>query len=596
MTQIDRPLTSAPARELATRAEGLRRSGRTAEADAAFAEALAIDPRDTASLYGRGLIAYNERRYSESVDWFLRTITVDERVAAYHIALGEALLAQDDPSSAIVAFQRALTLWPDDPSMLLRLGACYNRQGRLTESIETFRKAYNIDPTKGAASVCLGNAYMRQGAIEAAAPHFERALKLDGPNPVAESNALLCLVYSERPPAEIAERHRAWGARQAARARPPSGHPNDRDPDRRLRIGYVSGDFKGHAVSYFLAPLLTAHDHSVVEVCCYSEVDRHDAKTECFMGLADRWRDTVNKSDAAVAEMIASDEIDILVELAGHTDGHRLGVFGRKPAPIQVSWLGYPATTGLPTIDYRMVDAITDPPGVADALAVETLFRLDDGFLCYEPPEDAPAPVPPPCLTNGYVTFGSFNNQSKLSPSALETWARVLLAVPNARILFKGGFVIDPGARDRVLDAFTRHGVLAERIELVGYTDGPAEHQAVYNQVDIALDPFPYAGTTTTCETLWMGVPLVTLAGQAHAGRVGASLLTRVGLEDLIAEDTDGYVRIAAALAADPARLAELRSSLRGRMAASPLCDAPAFARKIEAAYRTMWRRWAEPV
>jgi predicted O-linked N-acetylglucosamine transferase (SPINDLY family) len=593
MTPPDPNLASRQARALALQAEGLRRSGHAAEAEAAYRQALALDPRDAESHYGLGLIAQAGRRHPEAIDAFLRAITVDGGVAAYHARLGEALLAEADTNAAIVAFQKALSLRPDDPALLLSLGGAYVKQGRLTEAVALFEQARNRDPTNGAASTALGNACMAQGAVEAAIPHFERALKLDGRNPAAESNLLFCLIYSERPPAEIAERHRAWGAREAARVRPATAHPNDRDPDRRLRIGYVSGDFKGHAVSYFLAPLLAAHDHDAVEVCCYSEFDRRDAVTERFMALADRWRDTPGQSDAAVAEMIAADQIDILVDLAGHTAGHRLGVFARKPAPVQVSWLGYPATTGLPTLDYRLVDAVTDPPGPADALATETLIRLEDGFLCYEPAPDAPDPGPPPGLANGFVTFGSFNNQTKLSPTALKTWARLLKAVPTARLLFKGGFVIDPGARERVSAAFEAEGVAPDRLILHGFTGTPAEHLAVYNQIDMALDPFPYNGTTTTCETLWMGVPVVTLAGQAHAGRVGASLLSLVGLEDLIAEDLDGYIRIATALAADPDRLTDLRRTLRPRMAASPLCDAPAFARKMEAAYRALWQRWA---
>ncbi|MFI4976963.1 MAG: glycosyltransferase, partial [Caulobacterales bacterium] len=273
---------------------------------------------------------------------------------------------------------------------------------------------------------------------------------------------------------------------------------------------------------------------------------------------------------------------------------NRLTMFALKPAPVQATWLGYPNTTGLAAMDYRLVDAVTDPPGEADAFATETLVRLEDGFLCYGPPPDAPEPAPPPSRASGVVTFGSFNNPSKLGDATLDAWAKLLERLPAARLLLKGGAFSDEGARQWFHARFEQRGVAPERVQLKGYAAHTADHLALYADIDIGLDPFPYNGTTTTCEALWMGVPVVALLGDRHAARVSASLLTRVGLEELIATDAPAYVDIAARLAGDPARLAEIRRTLRPRMAASPLTDAPAFARKLERAYRQMWTRWCD--
>jgi predicted O-linked N-acetylglucosamine transferase (SPINDLY family) len=371
----------------------------------------------------------------------------------------------------------------------------------------------------------------------------------------------------------------------------PDTYINDRTDGRRLKVGYVSPDFRQHSVAYFLEPLLRSHDRKVIEVFCYAEVGWPDTVTERFKQLADHWVTTVGMSDDATAERIRRDGIDILVDLAGHTSKNRLPVFARKPAPVQVTWLGYPNTTGLTAIDYRFVDAVTDPEGETEALASETLVRLPGGFLCYGGPDDAPAPGPVPSLTTGTVTFGSFNNPAKLSAATLDAWADVLARLPQARLLLKGKPFADPATRALYLDRLAKRGVAVERIELVAWL--PEEgHLALYNRIDIALDPFPYNGTTTTCEALWMGVPVITLRGDRHASRVGASLLTQTRLTDLIADSVEAYVETAVALAGDPARLSELRQSLRPRMAASPLCDAPAFADKIEHAYRTIWQRW----
>jgi predicted O-linked N-acetylglucosamine transferase (SPINDLY family) len=348
-------------------------------------------------------------------------------------------------------------------------------------------------------------------------------------------------------------------------------------------------------VAAFFEPLLHGHDRRIVEVFCYAEVGQADLVTERMRAQSDHWCSTVGMSDADVARKIEEDSIDILVDLAGHTANNRLLVFAAKPAPLQVTWLGYPNTTGLAAIDYRLVDAITDPKGKADGWASEALLRLKDGFLCYAPAADTPNPAPVPSARRGFVTFGSFNNPAKLSDPTLDAWAALLNRAPTSRLLLKGHhFFDDMAARSLFAARLADRGVAPERLTLLGLQPDPAVHLALYGEIDIALDPFPYNGTTTTCEALWMGVPVVTLQGDRHASRVGASLLRGLGLGELVAADVSDYVAIGAGLAGDSVRLADLRASLRTRMRASALCDRIAFARKIEAAYRQIWRRWCD--
>jgi protein O-GlcNAc transferase len=363
--------------------------------------------------------------------------------------------------------------------------------------------------------------------------------------------------------------------------------PAARGNRRKLRVGYVSPDFRRHSVSYFLTPLLAAHDRNAVEITCYAEVKQPDEVTARLKGLVSAWRSTVGMSDAELAERIRADGIDILVDLAGHTAGNRLAVFARQPAPVQVTWLGYPNTTGLSRIHYRLVDRVTDPPDASPAS--ERLVRLENGFLCYEPPADAPPPMPPPCLAASAVTFGSFNNAAKLSPATLDAWARILQGSPGSRLVLKGAAFSEAETCKRFRGEFVRRGVAEERLALAPFTPSSRAHLAAYHAIDLALDPFPYNGTTTTCEALWMGVPVIALLGDRHSARVGASILTRLGLGRLIAFDPADYVERALALASDRAGLGELRAGMRQRFAASPLCDAAGFARRVEAAYRRMW-------
>jgi predicted O-linked N-acetylglucosamine transferase (SPINDLY family) len=313
-----------------------------------------------------------------------------------------------------------------------------------------------------------------------------------------------------------------------------------------------------------------------------------DQTTARFKALGHVWRSIHRCDDQRAAEMIRGDGIDLLVDCAGHTEGNRLGLFGLRPAPVQVTWCGYPATTGLRSIDFRMTDGQVDPPG-QQAYHSEELFRIDPCFLCYMPPHDAPAPAPPPSLHGAPFTFGSCNKLGKMSPETLACWAEILRQAPQSRLLLKAASLDEPGARRRILEAFSREGVDSERIMWRGYAPSRTEHLALYGMIDCCLDTFPYAGTTTTCEALWMGVPVVTLCGDRHVSRTGMTLCRAVGLDSFVAESVDDYVHCAVSRARTPAVLQTLRAGLRDMMRASVLCDAAGFARRIERAYRSMW-------
>jgi protein O-GlcNAc transferase len=542
-------------------AAGLKhhQAARLAEAEACYRQVLAAQPNHPDALHLLGLIAQQLRRYDLAVQLIRQAIEGNGH-----------------------------------PVYFSNLGAVLSDEGKLEEAITAYRRAISIKPDFAEAYSNLGNALNEQGKLDEAIAAYRQAISIRSDFPEAHSNLLFCLNDHDKVTNDqLFATHREWGERYGRQAPQPSTYANVREAERRLRIGYVSPDFRLHSVAYFVEPLLKSHDRQTVEVFCYAEVMQPDAITAHLQGLADHWLVTIGLSDDELAERIRMDGIDILVDLAGHTAKNRLRVFARKPAPIQVTWLGYSNTTGLEAIDYRLVDAVTDPVGEADAWASETLVRLDGGFLCYGGLQGAPEPAGPPCLETGTVTFGSFRQPGpKVSSATLDAWVRLLARLPQARLLLKGRSFADAATRASFLARVSERGVAAERVELVASLPDATAHQAVYHRVDIALDPFPNNGTTTTCEALWMGVPVVTLRGDRHAGRVGASLLTQIGLTDLIANSVEEYVEIALALTGNPAGLAEMRRSLRAHLAASPLCDGRAFARKVEAAFRNMWHQW----
>ncbi len=566
---------------------------REAEAAAALTRAAALSPEAARVRRNLGLLLAKEGRLAAALPHLqaARRLGVADLELLLH--LGSAHHAQGDMEAAASCFCIALERAPDSAMARSNLAAVLRDRGELSEAIALLEEAIDLDSTCAEAHGNLATCLNARGEQVEAGAADDRAVALRPKEPAFASRRLSRLVYrGDLSPEEVAAEHRAWGAAVAAATEPVARPAWDGAIGRSLRVGYVSPDLRRHAVATFLEPILSAHDPRAVEVICYSNAARPDAVSERLAALVSHWRDISTQDDDAAAAQVVADGVDLLVDLAGHTARHRLTLFARRPAPVQATYLGYAATTGLETMDYRITDGRLDPPGF-EAHSSERLWRLPSGWICFRPPPEAPPVAPPPCLEAGHITFGSFNALAKVGREVVTLWAEVLGAVAGSRLLLKGAALGDAETRARLRDRFAACGIEPGRLELVGLTETAADHLALYHRVDIAVDPFPYAGCTTTCEALWMGVPVVSLAGDRAVARFGLSILSRVGLEALVAGDTHGYVEIAAALAGDRARLAALRSELRGRVAET-LCDAGRFTRELEAAYRamadTLWR------
>jgi predicted O-linked N-acetylglucosamine transferase (SPINDLY family) len=457
--------------------------------------------------------------------------------------------------------------------------------GELRAALAQYRRALEADPACLTAQLGIGNVMVDLWMLDDAVAAYERALALAPQSSTIRSVLLFHRHYATtvNAAALYAEHRRAGDALQA-KAAPLTAPVPGAPAGRRLRIGYVSPNFSRHSVGYFIEPVIRHHDRTQFEIFCYYCHEKADDVTARFRTLADGWREVAAIDGAELAAVIRADGIDMLVDLAGHTKANKLAAFAHKPAPLQITWLGYPDTTGLPAMDLRLTDAVADPAPQADAFNSERLVRLDGGFLCYQPPADSP-PVGKQVNPASSVVFCSFNNIAKLNPPMVQLWSQILAALPGARLLLKASSLNFAETADRVLESFENCGVGAGRVELHGWVAGRGQHLRMYAGVDIALDTFPYNGTTTSCEALWMGVPVVTRAGEVHMARVGASLLHAAGLDDLVARDARQYVAIAVALANDEARRRELRVGLRARLETSPLLDHAGFTRRLEQVY-----------
>jgi predicted O-linked N-acetylglucosamine transferase (SPINDLY family) len=565
--------------------------GRYTEAADCFRRVIEIQPQNPQAHYNLGIALRDQGKFAEAIEVFRATLRIKPDYADAQDSLAHALLALERFDEAITAFEALLRFYPTKPELHSNLGSAYQAKGLLLKAEACYRQALRLNPGMGIVHENLGSVLSVQGKHEEALACFREELCRNPSNVHAHSNLLLTLNYlPDRDPLEVLEEHRVWGRAHGCNSASTTAFANSCE-SRRLKIGYVSQDFRTHSVAYYLEPLLRAHDRSQVEVYCYANVPHTDDMTQRLRSLANGWRDIVAMSDEQVTAQIRSDGIDVLVDLAGHTGGNRLRVFACRPAPVQVTYLGYPNTTGLSMMDYRVTDFLTDPEG-QENFYTEKLQRLLGCFLCYQPPADAPEVTPLPARKTGRITFGSFNNLAKINSQTIQLWSKVLHAVRESRLLIKNHSLTDPAVRERYWEMFREQGVASDRIEFLGYMPSNVGHLALYGDVDIALDTFPYNGTTTTCEALWMGVPVITLKGSTHAGRVGLSLLTTVGLRELVVENDGEYIARAAALAADLDSLAARRAALRERMRASPLCDAVGFTRDMEAAFREMWRRW----
>jgi len=597
-------------------------SGKYPEAITSFKRAIHLKPDHADAYNNMGLVFQEQGKANEAISCYREALQLRVNYPEAHYNLGNVLKSCGKSAEAIQWYQKAVALRPAYPEACNNMGNAFNDQGQFAEAVACLKRAVTQRPDFTEAYYNLGNALHGMVRLEEAIVSYERALELRPDYPEAYNNigivfkdcghlgkAIECYKKSlalkpdfskahsdllfamnydpSMGPKEISLESLNWWHRHGE---PDANkfHHKGHDPYGRLRIGYVSPDFRRHSVSYFFLPLLMAHNRNEVEVFCYAEVNRSDAMTDRIKGLADHWRSTVGWGDDAMARRIYEDRIDILVDLAGHTANNRLPVFARKPAPVQVTWLGYPGTTGMPVMDYRFTDDIADPEGDGDVYYRETLVRIENGFLCYQPPDGAPDVARPPVLESGGITFGSFNNLPKLNKRVIEVWSRILWQVPGSSLLLKSRQLADESTRRRYLDLFLQNRIFPDRIKMLPQTASVREHLSWYHRVDIGLDPFPYNGTTTTCEALWMGVPVVTLRGTSHPSRVGASILTRVGLKELVAETEDGYIRRSTDLARDPDRLKALREGMRRRMKGAYLCDAGSFARSVEGAYRKL--------
>lgn len=514
----------------------------------------------------------------------------DPTPAEMFTALGATLRERGATEHAAAWYRVALKLDPRSAYVHTALGAIHAEAERFDEAIVEFRRALESDQHFHPARGYLDSALDAAGRYDEMEAVNREAVALCPDDPHAHSVLLFNMQFWPNVSAsDLLAEARRWNARHArplaARALP---HDNDRSPERRLRIGYVSPDFKDHVLSRFTIPVLQNHDHRRVEIHCYSSADQASRETALIRRCADVWREVAALDDAALAEVIRRDRIDILVDLTMHMVGRRLLTFARRPAPVQLCWLAYPGTTGLETMDYRLSDPFLDPVDGGTQNYSEETIRLPDTFWCYDPLTDVPEVSPLPALANGRITFGCLNHFRKVNDGVLRLWARVLSSVPESHLVLVAP---EGSARTRLLSFFEAAGIERNRLGFVGRC-ARLDYLARYQSIDICLDTFPYNGHTTSLDALWMGVPTVTLVGETVVGRGGVCQALNVGLPELIATTPDEYVRVASALASDLEHLSGLRRTLRARLTQSPLMDGPRFAHNLESVYRDVWRRF----
>ena len=552
--------------------------------------ALRQRPGDFGALFHYAATLRALNRLEEARDVLKRAIAVDRNNADAHAALSDVLAALGDTAGATSELEAVLAQRPDWADALFNYGTLLRRQLRLEEAERAFRRAIAAQPGHVGAYRMLGEVLLAQSRSDEAFEVYRKARQENPQDFGLESAELFALFGFDRvSDEELFARHAAFGKRLEAAHPPRAAFRNVRDPERRLRIGYLSGDFRYHVVTLFMLPVLERHDRASFEVYCYSTADSTDAYTRKIAERADVWRPMGGQSPAQIAEAITGDAIDILVDLSGHSGTLQLATMAQRPAPVQATWLGYLNTTGLTRIHYRITDRFADPPGATERFHTESLVRLPHGQWCYRPFLSPPVATVPPSAKKGFVTFGAFHQAAKISATARRLWAQILAEVPDSRLLVVG--VARGRAQDDLLRDLTVPRVSRERIACVPYA-ALEEYLRLFAEVDIALDSLPFSGGTTSCDTLWMGVPIVTMPGSRSVSRSASSVVSNVGLTDWIASSPDDYVRRAVRFAGERDLLAELRSSMRERMAGSPLMDEVGFVRDLEQAYREMWRKW----
>ena len=570
----------------------LRELGRLEDAVSAFRTATRLQPDASGAHFNLANALAASGRTEEAVDAYATVLRLQPGFAEARCNLGNALAAAKRRDEAVAAYRAAVAAKPDYAEAWTNLGNALGAAGRLGEAIAAQQAAIRLRPGFARAHSNLANLLTDAGRFGEAVAAHETAICLDPDRPDAQSSLLMTLHYRDGAVPEAIPAAARRFAALVERPGPTRSFANPIDPDRRLRVGYVSADLGPHPVGHFLRPVLPCHDRNAIEVTCYNNGVHAGPVADALRAASDRWRSLVGLPDEAAAAMIAADGIDILVDLSGHTAGNRLTLFARRAAPLQASWLGYWGTTGLSEMDVILSDATTILPGEENGYS-ERVVRLPGSRFCFAPIDDAPLPATPPCTRGHPPTFGSFNNLAKLGPEVVRLWAALLRAAPGSRLLLKWKSLTDDGMRRHVQAQFAALGVDGERLLL----RGESAHRATldeYRDVDVALDPFPFSGGLTSCDALWMGVPVVTLPGRAPQSRQTAGFLHAIGITGWTARTPEHYVSTALSLLSDPQELGRLRQSLRGRLAASSLCDGRSFARGLEAAYRAMWHGWCE--
>lgn len=584
------PLRMAEPRQVIQQALAQAQTGRLGPAIAALERLVQKKGAPPEAPHFLGMLLFQDGRYEQAIFHLDRASRMAPGRAQFESNFANVLQACGRVEDALARYATAISADASYAPAHTGLAGALLVLGRLTEAQDHARRAWALAPDNPEAAANLASCLIVTGRAGEAVTHLERAIAALGPSVPLHTLLAAAMNYdAHTTPERSLDAHRMLGrlhasaARAIADALPPITRLGRSGEN--LRVGYLSADFRDHPVAMFIEPALETDDE--VRVFCYDTTPGSGQPMGIGAGVT--WRDARRLTDAELVAIVRGDSIDVLVELSGHSLGHRQTALAARMAPVQVSFLGYPATTGNPSIDARIVDARSDPGG-SEAWCTERLIRLNPCAWCFTAPPGAPEVATPPCRGAEPVTFGSFNNLAKTVPEVLDAWARLLARVPGSRLLLKNGAFIDRATRERVLDALVARGVEPRSVELLAPTSGAADHLAAYARIDIALDTFPYAGTTTTCEALWMGVPVVTLAGALHAGRVGVSILGVLGLDELVAGDVEGYVHAAAALAADPARRIDLRRMLRDRLRTSPLMDRAAYRARLHAAYAGLVR------
>jgi predicted O-linked N-acetylglucosamine transferase (SPINDLY family) len=576
-------------RRLVRTAQEYHRTGRLPQAASVYRQVLRLSPGEPDALHGLGMIARREGRSELAIELVQKALQFRPSSPAFYNTLGSALRDESALDAAVASFLRALELKPDFIEAHANLGNALQAQGRLDAAVESFRRALELRPDFAEVHSNLGNALQAQGKLDAALDSYRRALALRPDFPETRSHVLFLQSHeAAAAPEEVFASHRAFGERYAALQRNWPTHRNPPDGDRRLKVGFVSGDFRNHPVAYFLEPLWAALNPDRFEILAYSNNPRVDDMTLRLKGHARQWRQVQSMSDAAVAGRIEADCIDILIDLSGHTAHNRLPVFALKPAPLQVSWIGYPGTTGLAAMDYYLADRFLAPPGLLDQQFSEKVVRLP-AVSTFSLDRDAPAPNALPALSTGSFTFGNFSRNVKLGEATISLWSRVLGALPDSRMLLGG--VTDDVLRETLLGRFARHGVDRERLMFCPRVP-LSEYLALHHRVDMVLDTVPYTGGTTSVHAVWMGVPVMTLAGRTIGSRQTLAVLNHIGLAEFAVESEAQFVTEVAAWTRRLPELASIRAGLRNRILASPISRPEAVASGVEAALRIMWKRW----